>query len=122
MTFAPFRIGTKPIFDYLKFLDISQIFQMERGKFVFKSNNGLLPIDSIAQHFVRNNAAHRYNLRNGSHRLLITPIVLLSSYKQKSLYIRGNNMWGNIPEALKLSDSLNIFKRDFKAYILNEHT
>ena len=51
MTFAPFGIGTKPIFDFLQILDISQIFSLETGKFMFKSKNGILPIITIANHF-----------------------------------------------------------------------
>lgn len=61
MTFAPFRINTKPIFDFLKILDISQIFSLETGKFVFKSRNGLLPISNIEKYFERHNIAHNYS-------------------------------------------------------------
>ena len=120
MTFAPFRINTEPIFDYLNFLNVSQIFCLETGKFVFKSNKGLLPISTIANYFEREPANHRHNLRNGNNRLAV-PLVLLSSYKRKSLYIRGLHMWNDIPQSLKSSDSFNIFKKNFKSYVSQEY-
>ena len=120
MTFAPFRIDTGPIFKYLEFLNISQIFLIETGKFVFKARKGILPISTIADHFVRATTTHQYNLRTSNQRLLVTPLVLLSSFKRKSLHIRGIDMWNKFPELLKLSESMNIFKRGLKLYLLED--
>ena len=116
MTFAPFGIGTKPIFDFLKILDFPQTFSLETGKFVFKSKNDMLPISTIANHFERIRAAHSHNLRTTNH--LVTPFVLLSSFKKKSIHYRGMEMWDDIPESIKLSDSFNIFKKTFTTHIL----
>ena len=110
MTFAPFGIGTKPIFDFLKILDVSQIFSLETGKFMFKSKNGMLPISTIANHFERQRAEHNHNLRNRTNSL-ITPFVLLSTFKQKSIHNRGLNLWNDIPEAIRSSESFNILKK-----------
>ena len=115
MTFAPFRINTGPIFNYLKFLNVTQVFRFETGKFVFKSKNDLLPIDAIAKYFERTISNHNHNLRR--RQLPATPFVLLSSFKQKSLYFRGTDMWNSLPETLKLSDSFNIFKKDLKLFL-----
>ena len=71
MTFAPFGIGTKPIFDFLEILDVSQIFSLETAKFVYKSKNQMLPISTLANHFERRNAVHQHNLRPRINRLLI---------------------------------------------------
>ena len=120
MTFAPFGIGTKPIFDFLEILDVPQVFSLETAKFVYKSKNQLLPISTLANHFERTNAVHQHNLRPRTNRLLITPFVLLSSFKKKSIHNRGMNMWDNIPEPLKLSTSFNIFKKCFKTFLLQE--
>ena len=119
MTFAPFRIGTGPIFDYLKFLNVTQIFLLETGKFVFKSKTNLLPINTIVKYFERPAVTHRHNLRN-NRQSLTTPYVLLSSSKKKSLYIKGTYMWRDMPESLKLSDSFNIYKRNLKLLILQD--
>ena len=116
MTFAPFGIGTKPIFYFLKILDFPQTFSLETGKFVFKSKNDMLPISTIANHFERIRAAHSHNLHTANH--LVTPFVLLSSFKKKSIHYRGMEMWDDIPESIKLSDSFNIFKKTFTTHIL----
>ena len=118
MTFAPFRIDTKPIFDFLKILNVDQLFEFETGKYVYKSKNNLLPSKSIANHFVRNSAQHRYNLRNRNNRPLVTPLVLLSSFKKRSVYIRGTDLWNDIPILVKSSESLNIFKKSYKSSLL----
>ena len=120
MTFAPFRIGTGPIFDYLKFLNVTQIFRLETSKFVFKSKKNLLPISTIVKYFERQTATHRHNLRSINRPSLITPYVLLSSSKKKSLYIKGTYLWREMPEPLKSSDSFNIFKKDLKLLILQD--
>ena len=119
LTFAPFGIGTKPIFDFLKILDVSQIFSLETGKFMFKSKNGLLPINTIANHFERPRAVHNHNLRNRTNNL-VTPFVLLSTFKQKSIHNRGLNLWNDIPEDIRCSESFNIFKIHYKSHLLQE--
>ena len=121
MTFAPFRIDTEPIFNFLKFPNISQIFLLETAKFVFKSKHDLLPINTIAKYFERERSSHQHNLRNRNHQVLITPLVLLSSYKKNSLHYRGMDMWRSIPDSLKLSESFNIFKKNFKLYLQDEY-
>ena len=93
-----------------------KFFHFESGKFIFKSRNGLLPISTIAKYFVRGGIVHNHDLRNSS--LHIIPLILLSSYKRRSVHIRGVDLWNNIPESLKSSNSFNIFKKDFKLHIL----
>ena len=66
MTFAPFgNIDVTSIYKYLNILEIPQLFKLETGKFIYKSQNGLLPINSIAKYFeVRNaNAVHHHWFR-----------------------------------------------------------
>ena len=120
MTFAPFGIGTKPIFDFLQILDISQIFKLESGKFVYKTKNNMLPISTIANHFERRAVMHHHNLRDHANRFFITPFVLLSSFKQKSLHYRGQHLWNSIAELIRLSESFCIFKKCYKAHLLQE--
>ena len=120
MTFAPFGINTKPIFDFLKLLDVSQIFSLETAKFMYKSKHDLLPISTIANHFERRDAAHSHNLRIRANRLLVVPFELLSSFKQKSIHKRGLNLWNNIPGLIRSSESFNIFKKHFKVDLLQE--
>ena len=61
MTFAPYgNIDLNPAYDYLKVLDVAQIYMLETGKFHYKFKKDLLPTvignyfetsaDSIIQH------------------------------------------------------------------------
>jgi len=116
MTFAPFKINTGPILQFLKFLNVAEIFQFETGKFIFKLRNDMLPISTIAKYFVRGGVDHSHNLRNSNFHII--PLILLSSFKRRSVHIRGVDLWNDIPESLKSSISFNVFKRDFKLHIL----
>jgi len=89
ITFAPFTIDTKPIFDFLQIQDLQQLFSFETGNFTFRLKNNLLPINNLVHHFARNPAQHNYNLRNRDNRLLVTPLCLLSSFKKVALYQRN---------------------------------
>ena len=118
MTFAPFTINTKPIFDFLQILDFQQLLCFETGKFIYKLKNNLLPTNTLVNHFTRNPAQHDYNLRNRDNRFLVAPLCLLSSFKKKSLYIRGMDLWKNIPDFIKSSESIGTFKKQYKPHLL----
>ena len=117
MTFAPFTIDTKPIFDFLKIQDFQQLFSFETGNFIYRLKKNLLPINTLVNHFSRIPAQHNYNLRNRENRLLVTPLSLLSSFKKKSLYIRGIDLWNNIPDQIETSKSIGIFKNQHKLHL-----
>ena len=58
MTFAPFTIDTKPIFDFLQIQDFQQLFFFETVNFTYRLKNNLLPIilelDTVADIAVPN--------------------------------------------------------------------
>ena len=86
---------------------------------MFKSKHGMLPISTIANHFERSRAVHDHNLRNRTNNL-VTPFVLLSTFKQKSIHNRGLNLWNDISEDIRSSESFNIFKKHYKSHLLHE--
>ena len=114
ITFAPFgRVDLEPIYSYLKILDVEKVFYLETSKFMYKSKNSLIPV-AVANHFELRNTAptHNYNLRSRG----TTPRIdtrLESS--EKSIQIRGEKLWEELPENLKSSASLNRFKRTLKS-------
>ena len=117
MTFAPFTIDTKPIFDFLQIQDFQQLFSFETGNFTYRLKNNLLPTNNLVHHFARNPAQHNYNLRNRDNRPIVAPICLLSSFKKKSLYVRGMDMWNDIPDFIKSSESIRVFKKKYKSQL-----
>ena len=119
LTFAPFgHIDLQPMFDHLKVLNVKQIFSLETGKFLFKSKNNMLPI-SIGGYFEPDPFVnqHNYGLRS---RTSNQPIRLVCRTKsgEKSLQIRGEKFWNDLPELLKESESFCLFKKNLKKYLL----
>ena len=102
----------------MKVLNINKIFQLESGKFLYKFyNNGIIP--TIGGFFETDPFAnrHNYGLRSRSANV---PTRLLQQTKssEKSLQIRGPKLWRSIPDDIISSESLSIFKRAFKEYLL----
>ena len=121
MCFAPFgRIDLKPLYSCLEILDVSKIFLLETGKFIYKSKNGMLPINNIAKHFERRvGASHQYNLRE--HRSYELPRILHHTAEaQKSIQIKGHELWNEIPQEIRNGESLRIFKTHYKSHLLSE--
>ena len=94
MTFAPFgNIDVESIYKYLNILKIPDIFSLETGKFTYKSKNGLLPLEIIANQFeLRNaNVTHSYNLRDRG--IKMETIAFNSTHGEKSIQRRGAKLW-----------------------------
>ena len=125
MTFAPLgRLDTSIIYDHLQILNLEKTYLLEAGKFIFKSKNNTLPLKSIATHFSRvQNTTHghftRSCTRSCKNLLPIVPFHLLSSYAQKSLQLKAEQIWSTFPLDLKQAGSFSIFKAGLKKYLLN---
>jgi len=121
MTFAPFgNIDIDSIYKYLNIPKINQIVALETGKFVYKKQNCLLPNQNIANHFhLRNsNTSHSYNLRN---RHIPLQTIALNSYRgEKSIQFRASSLWNEIPEEIRCSESFNIFKNQYKEFLIED--
>jgi len=120
MTFAPYgNIDLKPIYDFLKVLNLEQIFTFEIGKFLYKSNHNLLPPSSQGNYFEQDPFAnlHSYGLRS---RTVNAPTRLIrrTKFAEKSIQIGGSQMWNKIPENIQGANSINIFKKSFKTFLL----
>ena len=125
MTFAPFgNIDVKSIYKYLNIPDIPQTFTLETGKFIYKSEKGLLPTHNIAKHFeLRNaNVVNHHYFRDRStlnHRIIqLDTISFQKSHGEKSIQFRGSKLWKKIPVEIRDSDSFAIFKKSFKAHVI----
>ena len=120
MTFSPFgRIDIKPLYDYLKILDIQSIFSLETGKFVFKEKRNLLPV-RIGDYFSNKVRimTSSYNLRSNSLPLLS---YRLSTTEQKSISSRGQLVWNRIPDNIRFdSPSFLSFKYHYKEYLFDQ--
>ena len=119
LTFAPFgHIDLQPMFDYLKVLNIEQIFSLKAGKFLFKSKNDMLPIP-IGGYFEPDPFVnqHDYGLRSRTSNQP-TRLVCRTKKGEKSLQIRGEKFWNDLPDSLKQSESFCLFKKNLKKFLL----
>ena len=120
ITFAPLgRVDLEPIYSYLKVLDVEKVSLLETAKYMFKLKNDLVPVD-IGNHFELCNIVptHNYNLRN---RRTTPQIVTRLESSEKSIQLRGEKIWQELPESLKSSASLNKFKRLMKSKLLESY-
>ena len=119
MTFAPFgNIDVDSIYKYLDIPKVPQIFDLETGKFVYKLQKDLLPNSNIANYFEYRNAnvTHSYNLR--PRKTAMRNISFNSVHGEKSIQCRGAKIWNEMPEEIRDSASLNIFKKHYKAFLM----
>ena len=117
ITFAPYGpLDLKPIYRELEFLDLHETFLLEKGKFMFKRKNNLLPT-SIANYFdTQPQPEHSYNLR--SQRSTRNHFRSTTIIGKKSIQNEGENLWTDLPPYLKDLDSLITFKKYYKSFLL----
>ena len=121
ITFAPLgRLDTSIIFEHLNILNVEKMFLLEAGKFIYKSKNNLLPLETIATHFSRNSAqSHSYFTRNHATNNVV-PLQFLSNFAKKSIQLKADEIWSDIPTEIGLATSYNVFKYSFKKYLITQ--
>ena len=77
---------------------------------MFKRKNGLLPA-RLADYFDTTNSQSQsitsYNLRSSVRQNRVVTRLLSSN---RSIQVRGENLWDEIPQEVKLNSSINSFK------------
>ena len=119
MTFAPFgNIDLHPIYDFLKVLNLDQIFSFELGKFLYKFHQKLLPTSAVSNYFEPDPFVnhHSYGLRSRTANVP-TRLVCHTKFAEKSIQVGGLKYWKKVPETIRNSSSLNIFKKAFKNFL-----
>ena len=122
LTFAPFgHVDLKPIFKELYILDVKNTFFLESSKYMFKRKNGLLPA-RLADYFDTTNSQSQsitsYNLRSSVRQNRVVTRLLSSN---RSIQVRGENLWDEIPQEVKLNSSINSFKRLIKRMLIESY-
>ena len=120
MTFAPFgNIDANSIYKYLNVPNVTDTISLEVGKFMYKRERNLIPVPEIANHFELRNlgVSHSYNLRA---RVGMPSITDKSSYGKKSIQTRGSKLWNSLPEEVRSIESVPMFKKKLKTYLLED--
>jgi len=88
---------------------------------MFKVKNDLLPI-RIANHFESVDSTlhsgNSYDLRSNNRTNRVVTRLISSN---KSIQVRGENLWQEIPSIIKMNTSLNAFKRMTKCLLVENY-
>ena len=104
-----------PLFKRLKVLKLHDFNKVNSVLFVFKALNDLIP--SPITFSVR--APGPYNLRRNE--ALIIPFSRCNQ-NQRFISIRGPQLWNALPLAIRISRTLQTFKKKMKSYYIDQYT
>ena len=100
----------------LNILRINELYTLEIGKFMYRSNKNMLP-SSFDQYF--DEIKHNYQTRSRTNNNLVMPMPRTDIGKQ-SIKFTGVKIWSDIPLEIKNANSLDNFSKCLKAHIINE--
>lgn len=108
---------TSPLFRNNKILKLTDLYEYNIAKFMFRYDQGILP-SSLNRIFTTNKTHHQYNTRNRNN-----PRIPLSKYSItiKSVKHRGPQIWNHIPITVRSSRTMNTFRFKLKNNILNKY-
>ena len=115
---APKRDHVTPVLYKLHWLPIHQRVDFKMMLYVYKSQNGLAPA------YLRD-LLHAYTpsrkLRSADKSFLHQPHYRTKSYGGRAFAVAAPKMWNELPLEVRLSDSLDIFKKKLKTYLFCKH-
>ena len=99
-------------------MDISTRYTYFTGILMYKFTSGLLPPSLINDfHFVKN--IHPYPTRSSCSNNIALPQVKTEFFKRTISYT-GPALWNSLPVDLRNSTSVDVFKRNFKCFLLSQ--
>ena len=114
ITFSNYTAETAPLFKKLSILSIDNINNEAVAIFMFRYFNNGLPI-SFQNFFKLNKELHNYNTRSSTQ---IHKNYIRTNYKKYSTVNKGREIWNCLPNAIKDSKSLNIFKSKIRKHYI----
>ena len=111
---------TPPLFHKLNLLNIFKIFELQLGKLVYESINGLGPTNDVINFFLTSDIHCYYTRRSSQHRIY-RKWVRTTRYGLNSLEIEGAKLWDYIPDEIKYSISKTSFIARFKKHLVESY-
>ena len=117
ITCSPYRAHTAPLFYANRLLETSDINTYITGTFMYRFVNDNLP-DIFEGFCVRNRDrnVHQYNVRNADE--LYVPYARLD-IRKFSIKISGAKLWNVLPNYIKESSSVAVFKQNLRNYLID---
>ena len=118
MTFSRFNSHSNPLFHKLNLLKFEDIFKFRVAMLTYdtiknntnKFNTNILQLDSI----------HNHNTRSKSNNNCYIPQVR-TRLGASSLNYKSPIIWNQVPIEIKNCLSLNIFKSNYRTYLMNKY-
>ena len=121
MVFVPFQCSSSQQFhDKLEILNLTQIHNLEKAKFMYRYKNNLLP-SNFTNYFQSTGEGHQYSLRSIARQNYRTARYR-TNYGKRRIQHDGPKLWNDIPVTIKETKTLKSFSGLYKAYILNSVT
>jgi hypothetical protein len=114
ITRSPFRSSACPLFKQLHLLKIVDIRKLQIYLFMFKHKNALLPVSCM--HYCTTYVRNPYNMRS-NHDFVSPPYR--THLREQSISVSGPRLWESLPIALRLCESLNVFKRAVREHFFS---
>ena len=105
INFSAFNSHTDPIFRKLKVMNIEQLYRYFVGIFVYKSVNQMLS-EKCSNYFINNVTSRNIDT--------LRPAISSSKISEFFVGFTGPHVWNKLPENIRKSKSLNLFKHKIK--------
>ena len=106
------------LLNHLGWLNVRQLFSLDHGVFVFKAINGLIP-DQFNEMYSKSNTMHSHGTRAATTDCLFIERINLTA-GQKSISVSVSKLWNEIPFDIRNSQSLNVFKKKYKEFLMDQ--
>ena len=116
ITKSSFYDHTNPLFKSLNILKLKDLINLKNAIFMFKVFNQQLPPKLLSMFQVNHN--DHYNLRKKQHFILKQ---IRTKQKEMCLSIQGIKLWDSIPDDIKNSRTVDIFKLRYKYFLINQY-
>ena len=97
-------------------LNVRNLIRLDLGVFMYKTQKGLAP-DVFYDLYHSVTELHSYNTRSAYNGNLQIPLTNLRA-GDKAISVSGARIWNNIPKSVKQAQSLDVFKRELKEYLI----
>ena len=114
ITKSSFDAHTAPIFYYFNLLNLSNIYKLQAGIFMFSVHNKVLAA-MFQSMFHQNSHVHSYLTRQANHYKI--PYCRTNIMKFSIAY-QGPKFWNSLPPTLKANSSLKTFKAKLKRHLI----
>ena len=110
-----YNAHTGPLFQQSRSLNVSQLYKLNVGKFMYRALHGHLPVE-LSNCFDLNDTIHRHDTRQRQfpHRHYSRTLIA-----QKSFIHQGSLLWPQIPLDFRNVATYNQFKSKYKRFLLS---